>query len=228
MKTGCGPKAEWSTATEVTHPHRDNVGMRELWRLQRPVIYFLGIDKGRYRPFWPTFIVEDHPAQLHVAVSLYEGATAGIDLADGPVSGDIPEKSYARRLTLQRLHQPAFRESVLRAYRQSCAVCQLKHVELLDAAHILPDSDPRSLPTVPNGLALCKIHHGAFDSQILGVRPDFIIEIRTDVLEEVDGPMLKHGLQEVHGLPLRLPSRKDEKPNAEYVEERYESFRSAS
>jgi len=41
---------------------------------------------------------------------------------------------------------------------------------------------------VPNGLALCKIHHAAFDMNILGIRPDHVVEIRTDVLEERDGP----------------------------------------
>jgi hypothetical protein len=40
-------------------------------------------------------------------------------------------------------------------------------VELLDAAHILPDGHPKGEPVVPNGLALCKLHHAAFDRQRL-------------------------------------------------------------
>lgn len=88
------------------------------------------------------------------------------------------------------IHQEEFRVRVLRAYRESCAVCRLRHGELLDAAHILSDKHPKALPIVPNGLALCKLHHAAFDRHILGVRPDLIIEIREDILREVDGPML--------------------------------------
>ncbi|MCU0271095.1 MAG: HNH endonuclease [Acidimicrobiales bacterium] len=186
------------------------------------------VAKGRYRPFWPAVIAEDHPETLHVAVELFEGASAGVDLAVVPVDATAPAKSYAKRLTLQRLHQAGFRERVLRAYRQCCAVCRLRHVELLDAAHILPDTDPRSIPVVPNGLALCKIHHAAYDRHILGVRRDLVIEIRPDVLAEHDGPMLRHGLQAVHGQALLLPKRIDERPDPGFLEERYDAFRRAS
>jgi len=40
------------------------------------------------------------------------------------------------------------------AYRQSCAICRLRHKELLDSAHILPDLHPLSEPVVSNGLSL--------------------------------------------------------------------------
>ncbi len=206
--------------------HPDNVRLREAFRRGVPVVYFLGIDKGLYRPFWPTVIVEDHPADLHIAVALYEGAV-GVTGLGGLPDDQLPEKSYARRLTLQRLHQPAFRERVLRAYQRCCAVCRLKHAELLDAAHILPDSHARGLPVVTNGLALCKIHHAAFDAQILGVRPDHVIEVRADILEEVDGPMLRYGLQEMHGGVLHLPKRLEDRPDPTGLEERYELFRAA-
>ncbi|MGI8867651.1 MAG: HNH endonuclease [Mycobacteriales bacterium] len=52
------------------------------------------------------------------------------------------------------------------AYETRCAVCRIGHRELLDAAHILPDTHPRGEPVVPNGLALCKIHHAAYDRNI--------------------------------------------------------------
>ena len=51
-------------------------------------------------------------------------------------------------------------------------------------------------PEVRNGLALCKIHHAAYDHNIIGINADYNIEVREDVLAEIDGPMLKHGLQE--------------------------------
>lgn len=206
----------------------DNVRLREVFRQGRPLIYFHGVSKGRYRPFWPVLIREDHPADLHVAVDISVGVLAGRDLSHLSGAEALIEKAYARRLTLQRLHQDAFRERVLKAYRHSCGICSLKHVELLDAAHILPDADPRSQPVVENGMSLCKIHHTAFDRQILGVRPDHVIEIRADILEEVDGPMLRYGLQENHGQRLILPRKTEEQPNAEFLEERYELFRRAS
>src|SRR5207249_358465 len=82
---------------------------------------------------------------------------------------------------------------------------QLRHEELLDAAHILPDGHPRGEPVVPNGLALCKLHHAAFDRHVLGVRPDLTVELRPDVLREPDGPMLKCGLQGFQDARLLLP-----------------------
>ena len=55
------------------------------------------------------------------------------------------------------------------AYHGACAVCSLRHVELLDAAHIIEDKDENGLPELPNGLSLCKIHHAAYDRRFLGI-----------------------------------------------------------
>jgi putative restriction endonuclease len=56
---------------------------------------------------------------------------------------------------------------------------------------VLPnqDSGPDRHPEVSNGLSLCKIHRAAFDRGIIGIRPDYAIEVREDALKEVDGPM---------------------------------------
>ena len=137
-------------------------------------------------------------------------------------------RRYITTLVQRRLHQQAFRERVLLAYRVACSICRLRHRELLDAAHILPDRHPRGEPLVSNGLALCTLHHAAFDRQVLGVRPDLIIEVREDVLREADGPMLLHGLQGFQGARLGVPRRDDQQPNREFLAERYDLFRQAS
>nr|WP_246323925.1 HNH endonuclease [Petropleomorpha daqingensis] len=114
------------------------------------------------------------------------------------------------------------------AYETRCAVCSLNHRELLDAAHIIPDNDPRGAPVVANGLALCKLHHAAYDKNILGIRPDYTVEIHHRLLHEVDGPMLRHGLQEHHGRPLmQVPARRVDRPDADRLMERYEAFLAA-
>lgn len=81
---------------------------------------------------------------------------------------------------------------------------------------------------MPNGLALCTLHHAAFDRHVLGVRPDLKVEIRLDVLEEEDGPMLQHGLQGFHGRDVDVPRSQLLRPRREFLEERYELFRKAS
>lgn len=129
--------------------------------------------------------------------------------------------------TKRRLHQPVFANQVMRAYETRCAVCSLGHRRLLDAAHVIPDSHPDGLPVVSNGLALCKIHHAAYDQNFLGIRPDYVVEIHHRLLKEQDGPMLLHGLQEHHGAGLRqIPRARAEKPSPERLEVRYAQFRS--
>ncbi len=54
-----------------------------------------------------------------------------------------------------------------------------------------------------------------------------MVELRHDILEEVDGPMLRYGLQEMNGRKLVLPRREDDRPDLGFIEERYAAFRSA-
>lgn len=211
-----------------TNPnHHENVGLRRAMDLQIPLIYFSGTARGWYRPEWPVFIVGDDPALLTFSVAMDDPQVLRSDLTVGVI--DDVRRTYMTRLARHRLHQLAFRQRVLLAYRESCALCRLHHVELLDAAHILPDAHPLGEPVVPNGLAMCKLHHAAFDRQIVGIRPDLVVEVRDDILEETDGPMLRHGLQELQGKKLLVvPSRLAQRPNAEFLAVRYEQFRSAS
>jgi len=74
---------------------------------------------------------------------------------------------------------------------------------------------------------VCKLHHAAFDANIIGIRPDLAVEVRRDVLVEIDGPMLRHGLQGTHGTRIWVPHHSDRRPSAENLEERYEAFRAA-
>lgn len=205
-----------------------NQGLRRAFETRTPLVYFLGVDKGRYRPFWPCFIEQDRPETLSVLVALNDSATNGISVLAGSDTDQPLDRAYARTLTLRRLHQAEFRERVLKAYAHCCAVCRLKHRELLDAAHIVGDRHPLGQPRVQNGLALCKIHHAAFDSHILGITPEYELAIRSDILKEVDGPMLRYGLQAVHGEHLVLPRRTADRPDPAMLEVRYSEFLAAS
>jgi putative restriction endonuclease len=75
-----------------------------------------------------------------------------------------------------------------------------------------------------NGLSLCKIHHSAYDSFILGVTPDYIIQVRQDILEEEDGPVLQHGLKDLHQTKLSLPNSRSQWPSREALDWRYSRF----
>ncbi len=209
--------------TDAGHP--DNVGLRRAMQSATPLFYFSGLTPGRYLAHWPAFVVADDPAALcfTVAIDDPQAASAG----DKDLAGDEARRLYVTRLARQRIHQAAFRERVLTAYERACAMCRLRHEELLDAAHILPDSHPLGEPLITNGLALCKLHHAAFDANIVGVRPDLVLQVRDDVLAEVDGPMLAHGLQGLQGARMVVPRKELLRPNREYLATRYDMFRRA-
>jgi putative restriction endonuclease len=97
----------------------------------------------------------------------------------------------------------------------------------LDAAHIIPDSDPDGIPSINNGISLCKLHHAAFDSFIIGISPDYQIEVRRDILDEEDGPMLLHGLKGMRGREILLPRSEILRPDRQLLDRRFEQFRRA-
>jgi putative restriction endonuclease len=203
-----------------------NRSVRRAFELGRPLIYFYGIEPGLYDAIYPVYVVGDEPAAE--TFRLTHDPMAGVALNVLPPPGQVAvPRDYATREVKVRMHQRLFRALVMRAYRTTCSVCRIRHNPLLDAAHILPDRDERGRPEVPNGLALCKIHHAAFDAHILGVSPDCVIHVRHDILDEVDGPMLQHGLKEMNGVRLGLPRRAELKPNRDYLAERFDRFRAA-
>jgi putative restriction endonuclease len=211
--------------------HRDNAGLRMAFFRKAPLIYFHGVVPGKYLAVWPVFIVADDPKGLTFKVAVDDLSL--VDFEQKEDTSIAEPASNARRVYLtavvkQRLHQRGFRERVLRAYREQCAFCRLRHLELLDAAHIIPDGEPGGEPTVNNGISLCKFHHAAFDGLLLGVRPDFIIEVRKDVLKEKDGPMLIHGLQGLHLKQILVPRSTELRPSPDLLDKRYQRFRAVA
>ncbi|WP_066460852.1 HNH endonuclease [Sanguibacter suarezii] len=195
----------------------DNRKLRNAITTGQPLILFRKEVKNIYTPIAPVYVVDDVPEERAFLIALDESFTFVPD----PRNLSVPQRAYAVRLARQRLHQPAFRTRVLVAYEVRCAVCQLKHGSLLDAAHIVSDSEEHGVPTVNNGLALCKIHHAAYDQNMMGITPDYMVEIDSELLAEIDGPMLKHGLQEMHGRTISMPARVADRPDRELLAWRY-------
>lgn len=204
--------------------HPDNRALRRALEMRLPLIYLIAVDPGVYDAVLPTYVVDDKPDRTEV-VLVADQPSSGLIFVDSPIAA--VGRAYATRAVMQRLHQQHFRRIVLEAYRDRCTVCRLGYLELLDAAHILEDRHPKGEPVVSNGLGMCKIHHSAFDAGILGIDPDARVHIRADVLEEKDGPMLKHGLQELNGVKIVVPSRRALRPNPDFLAERFDKFRAA-
>lgn len=204
----------------------DNRALRAAIREKRPLIYFEGVDSGVYSAAYPVWIVDWEPDDHRVVVALTDDLRwqwSTPDLLQHPADLAARQR-YAERIVRQRLHQPRFSRRVLQAYAYSCTVCRLKRRELLEAAHIKEDSEGGQ-PIVTNGLAMCAIHHRAFDTNVLGLRPDGVVEIRSDVMEDKDGPTLLYALQGVHGAKMVLPRHRASHPDPRLLEERFERFR---
>jgi putative restriction endonuclease len=211
-----------------TNPnHPDNVGLREMMRQNIPLIYLHNIVENKYVPMWPVYIVADNPDDLSFSVMADD--IAYIKTAEQSDQAVESLTSYARRAyitvtSLRRVHQKGFRETVLRAYKNQCALCRLRHPELLDAAHIIGDLEDNGEPIIQNGLSLCKIHHVAFDQYIIGINPDYKVKVRKDILEEIDGPMLKYGLQSLDNGKLILPGNLKDYPDKVRLDFRFNQF----
>ena len=210
----------------------DNVWLRRAMEQQLPLVWFFGVGYAPgtqtqlFTPQFPVFLVAEEADQHQFVVSV----DAEQQLPKPNSSAEVIEitRRYNERIVRQRHHQPLFRSAVLSAYERRCAVCRLPFAELLEAAHIKADADG-GRAIVTNGLALCKIHHGAFDRNIIGISPDYRVHVREEVLATVDGPTLQHAIKEMNGEELRqLPSSKAARPDKDLLAERFHQFKHAS
>jgi putative restriction endonuclease len=212
-----------------TNPNNwDNVGLSQLMEKKLPLIYFFGIFPGKYFVAFPSFIIHADPVKLvfTVQVDEIESLTSRLEVEDP--NAVLFRRAYATTTAKIRIHQQGFRMRVLLAYKNQCTLCCLKHPELLDAAHIIGDKEDIGDPIVQNGLSLCKIHHAAFDKNILGINPDYYIHVRNDILMETDGPMLKYGLQALEHQKIILPNHRKDYPDRDRLEQRFAKFLKAS
>jgi len=209
----------------VTYHYRegeggDNTKLVRAWANGDPIVYFRAVREGYYIPYYPIVIAENDPIARVVRFPLDQA----LSFLGDPSSYDEQKRRYAESIVRTRLHQPVFRARVLHAYSGTCTVCDLRHTELLDAAHIIPDADELGVAHVTNGLAMCKIHHAAYDRSLMGITPDYEVRIDRDLLDEVDGPMLRHGLQDMHGRKIRLPASRAARPDRDKLAARFELF----
>ena len=93
------------------------------------------------------------------------------------------EIARIRRHTLVQLMRPyrdvQFRQRVMDAYGHRCAVCGTA-LRLVDAAHIVPVTEADGSDSVSNGIALCRLHHGAYDTSLLGVQGSYRVIVNRD------------------------------------------------
>ena len=230
---GEGPDGLQRYKWRKTNPDQwENRALRKAMERNLPLVWLVGIGyvpgttQQLYDARLPVYLIGEEPADHQFVVAFEQGQEV-LPSGEPPAVQEIV-KRYNERIVKTRYHQPLFRARVIHAYAERCAVCRLPFTELLEAAHIRPDSQGGSAK-ISNGMSLCKIHHGAYDSDIIGISPDYKIHVRESVLATFDGPTLQYSIKEMNGEDLRqIPKDASSQPDRELLAERFEKFQKAS
>jgi putative restriction endonuclease len=118
--------------------------------------------------------------------------------------------------TRQNVRDSAFRELVRDTYNNTCAVCGSQRESPdgnpeVEAAHIYPHSEAGS-DDIRNGIALCKLHHWAFDSGWLSFTDNHEIIVADST--DKNG---YHEFKQREGQSLRLPENVDTHPHPKFL-----------
>jgi putative restriction endonuclease len=97
--------------------HKDNVGLREVYKRKLPIIYFKGIVPEKYMAIWPVFIIGDNPVDLSFRMVVDDLAVINKEkeLSSAISDSDFGRRAYITATVKVRMHQRSFRERVLDA-----------------------------------------------------------------------------------------------------------------
>lgn len=118
------------------------------------------------------------------------------------------------RQVARSLRDGSFAARVLRAYGSACAMCGVQ-LRLIDAAHIIPVAMANNDLT-SNGIALCAIHHRAFDRALVTMDEKYRVVLNPDGIKVLQNENLAAGLgafrknlRALLALPPAAPDRPD-------------------
>jgi putative restriction endonuclease len=190
------------------------------------LIYFHAVAESIYKAIYPCFIESVDLQNMNCRISVSSDLISGNNIfyARDSEAWKI-ERRYALRETKARLHQADFRIQVLNTYGKRCSMTGLPVPQLLEAAHIVPDSHELGEASIQNGICLSRIHHRAFDSNLIGITPDYKILVSQKLLEINDGPILESGIKLLHGQKLKLPRIRKNWPSQDLLSQRFEFFK---
>lgn len=112
------------------------------------------------------------------------GAKRGHTDADQSPEITGKERKEVLRTIKQKVRDADFRDRIMTAYKCTCAMCSVQ-LKLIDAAHIVPVDSPKSTDETNNGIALCALHHRAFDNGLVSFDSGYKIEINQPNLQKL-------------------------------------------
>jgi putative restriction endonuclease len=141
-------------------------------------------------------------------------------LSDGDVAAITrPERREVLATIRRKVREQDFRARVLSAYGHQCAMCSVQ-LRLIEAAHILPVAEPTSTDETRNGVALCSLHHDAYDRNLISFTERYRIEVSSAAEAELRQANLVGGLAPFKAAlrpALVLPADARDHPNAAYI-----------
>jgi putative restriction endonuclease len=191
---------------------------------------FAPCDKGNQEiaiAFRPDFFVEyvKNLGPLHDFGQVKQDLAALNKISENPEINEegIQVTSRVRQRTAvsirRALRDINFRKRVLTAYSFHCAMCGIQ-LRLIDAAHIIPVNQENSTDETRNGLALCALHHRAYDQALVTVTDNYSVIISKEQIAELRNINQADGLQ-IFSQNLRplilLPPAVTDRPHAEYI-----------
>ena len=199
-----------------------------------PIIYFIGTGNGYYLPEFPVYVVGWDDQKLEAKIRFgYLTDVQNLQLPNVSQLLTEIERRYSQSSVKVRLHQPRFRAAVMQAYDFRCAISgfpeprihQPQHkVPLIDVAHIVEDKDLKfGQPEVGNGLPLTKLHHAAYDANLIGIDPNYKLHVSKTLWDVKDGQTLEL-LKSIQGKDLKLPKNRKHYPDRERLKLKFQQF----
>ncbi|NUM56486.1 MAG: HNH endonuclease [Candidatus Hydrogenedentes bacterium] len=106
-------------------------------------------------------------------------------LDDDSLVDSMPRaRRKAIRMVRTSIRDFNFRWRVLTAYTYKCAFCDIQ-LGLVEAAHIVPVSVENSTDATNNGIALCSLHHSAFDAGLVTLDERYRILVSENKISEL-------------------------------------------
>lgn len=137
---------------------------------------------------------------------------------------EVKSDSWTRKTVMvsirKRLRDSSFQERILTAYRYRCAMCGIQ-LNLVQAAHIIPVSSEEGTDETCNGIALCALHHYAYDRGLVYINEDYFVEVNQSRIEQLQAISRVDGLDEfVNALRtlILLPPSVSDRPKTDYLE----------
>lgn len=155
-------------------------------------------------------------------VEVIEQIIAGSLEVNSSTVKELPEERQTIIATVsKKLREKSFAKRVLTAYGNQCAFSGMQ-LKLVDAAHILPVSEPTSTDETANGIALSALYHRAFDRGLVTLNDQYQIithDQRIGQLRELGFDGGFDAFEELLRPVIIVPPAINDRPNVNFIRE---------